>query len=64
MTELTGKLPKYCRNTGNLIDPRFNINGFNPQRDYPKRTYAETYAITLGQVQRNKDLNYLQVELH
>ena len=46
MIELTGKLPKYCRNTGNLIDPRFNINGFNPQRDYPKRTYAETYAIT------------------
>ena len=40
MIELTGKLPKYCRNTGNLIDPRFNINGFNPQRDYPKRTYA------------------------
>ena len=46
MIELTGKLPKYCRNTGNLIDPRFNIDGFNEQRDYPKRTYAETYAIT------------------
>ena len=46
MIELTGKLPKYSRNTGNLIDPRFNIDGFNPQRDYPKRTYAETYAIT------------------
>ena len=46
MIELTGKLPKYCRNTGNLIDPRFNINGFNEQRDYPKRSYAETYAIT------------------
>ena len=46
MIELTGKLPKYCRNTGNLIDPRFNIDGFNKQRDYPKRTYTETYAIT------------------
>ena len=46
MTELTGKLPKYCRNTGNLIDRRLNVDGINPQRDYPKRTYAETYAIT------------------
>lgn len=44
--ELTGKLPKYCESTGGLIDPKFNIDGFNPQRDYPNRSYAETYAIT------------------
>ena len=58
MIELTGKLPKYCRNTGNLIDPRFNIDGFNEQRDYPKREHMQKHMQLLGQVKRRWVLNY------